>query len=169
MKLRRPSMPPRLPADVVDRLAIPGTEKVVAWGSSIDGTFIVATDRAMYADALIDRTPWSRISKASWEEPVLTLTLLDASGRVKRPVRVRIDDSRDLPPAVHDRVTASVVVSERVDLGDGAKALLAARKDSDAGQIRWSVVFDPGRDPSDPALRAAADAALAQLRGSLGI
>ena len=169
MKVRRPSMPARLPAEVTARLAVPAGEKVIAWGSSLDGTHVVATDRAMYGDALPGRTPWSRVSKASWEEPVLSLTFLDESGQARRPIRLHVDESRDLPPAIHDRVTASVIVSERVDLGGGSKALLAARKDSDDGQIRWSVVFDPGLDPTDPQLREAADAALAQLRGSLGI
>lgn len=169
MRLRRPAMPPRLPGEVVTRLGIPADEKVVAWGSAVDETYVVATDRALYADAVGSRTPWSRISRAAWDEPVLTLALIDEAGRAQRPLRLRLEDSRELPPAVHDRVTASVIVSERVDLGGGATALLAARKDSDDGQIRWSVVFDPGLDPTDPELRRAADAALDQLRGSLGI
>jgi hypothetical protein len=99
----------------------------------------------------------------------LTVVVLDSAGRLQRPLRLRIDASRDLPPAVHDRVTASVVISERVDLGDGATALLVARRDSDDGSIGWSVVFDAGLDPADPDLRRAADAALEQYRGSLGI
>ncbi|MBK9740539.1 MAG: hypothetical protein IPO93_13745 [Actinobacteria bacterium] len=82
---------------------------------------------------------------------------------------MRVDQARDLPAAVRDRVTASVVISDRVALGEGAKALLVARRGSDDGEIRWSVVFDAGLDPRDPTLRAAADEALAQLRDSLGI
>ena len=35
--------------------------------------------------------------------------------------------------------------------------------------LRWSVVFDAGLDPSDPALRDQADDALADLRTSLGV
>ena len=86
-----------------------------------------------------------------------------------RQVRLRLDDARDLPPAVHDRVTASVVVSERVDLGGGAMALMVARRASDDDDIRWSVVFDTGLDPEDPALRRAASEALGRLRNALGI
>jgi hypothetical protein len=162
-------MPERLPGDVPARLGVRPGEKVIAWGSTADGGFVVATDRALYGDGISDRTRWSSISKAGWDEPVLSLSILDDDGRPKRPVRLRLDDFRDLPPAVHDRVTASVVISERVELGEGAKALLTARKDSDDGQIRWSVVFDSGLDPTDPELRGAADAALEQRRASLGI
>ena len=70
---------------------------------------------------------------------------------------------------LHLSVDGTVVVSERVDLGDGEGALMVARRGSDDGVIRWSVVFDAGLDPSDPALRQAADAALTRLRDSLGI
>ena len=74
-----------------------------------------------------------------------------------------------LPEAVHAKVTESVIVSERLPLGDGAGALAVARRGSDDDAIWWSVVFDPGLDPTDPALRSRADAALADLRSSLGI
>ena len=68
-------------------------------------------------------------------------------------------------------MTASVVVSERVDLGGGAGAqLMVARRASDDDELRWSVVFDAGLDSSDdPRLRAAAAEALDRLRDALGI
>ena len=95
--------------------------------------------------------------------------MLDDAGRPRRLLRLRVDQSNDLPAAVYDRVTASVVVSERVELRADAKALLVARRGSDSDDITWTVVFDAGLDPRDPELREAADAALADLRGSLGI
>lgn len=169
-----PGFGSRLPGDVPERVGVRRGEKVVAWGCGpgadvTTATYVLATDRALYVEAESERVPWSSISKACWDEPMLDVVVLDDSGRPSRLLHLRIDDARDLPPAVHDRVTASVVVTERVDLGDGAKALLVARRGSDDGQIRWSVVFDAGLDARDPSLRAAADAALAQLRGSLGI
>lgn len=161
----------RLPQAAMTALGIGPGERVIAWGSSTqrDGTAVLtaATDRALYIQALGERLPWDQISRATWTEPELTVTASDDHGRSRPPIRVRIDDARDLPPAVHDRVTTSVVVSERVDLGEGRKALLVARRGD--GGIRWSVVFDAGLDPSDASLRAAADEALARLRDSLGI
>lgn len=166
-----PRLGGRLPGTVIGMLGIGPGERIVAWGSSTDPTqttFAAATDRALYLQAIGERLPWDTISKASWDEPVLELALVDADGR-PRQVRVRLDDPRDLPAAVHDRVTASVIVSERVDLGDGAGALMVARRGSDDDAVRWTVVFDSGLDPSDPDLRAAADEALARLRDALGI
>ena len=173
MRARLPSRPARLPGSAATALGVPSSEKVIAWGSTAldDATtsYLVATDRALYADALGGRTPWNRISKATWEEPTLVVTMLDDAGRPRRLLRLRVDQSNDLPAAVYDRVTASVVVSERVELRADAKALLVARRGSDSDDITWTVVFDAGLDPRDPELREAADAALADLRGSLGI
>jgi hypothetical protein len=169
-----PKLGGRLPGTVVAMLGIGPGEKIVAWGSASPGdatqtVVAAATDRALYLQATGDRLPWDTIVKASWDEPVLELVVSDAAGGAPRAVVVELDDARDLPAAIHDRVTASVVVSERVDLGNGAGALMVARRSSDGDSIRWTVVFDSGLDPSDPALRAAADEALARLRDALGI
>lgn len=167
-----PKLTGRLPGAVIAMLGIGPGERVVAWGSSpgADATqtmFAAATDKALYLQATGDRLPWDRISKATWNDPLLELVVVGEAG-LSRVLRLTVEDSRDLPAAVHDRVTASVLVSERVDLGDGAGALMVARR-ADDDQVRWTVVFDSGLDPSDPALREAADAALARLRESLGI
>lgn len=169
--MRLPGMGNRLPGAVVSMLGIPREERVVAWGSNSDATqtaYVAATDRALYLSARGERIPWDRISKAAWDEPVMELAVVGESGGVEL-IRVLMDDSRDVPAAVHDRVTASVVVSEWVDLAGGKGARLVARRASDGDDVRWTVVFDSGLDPSDPGLRAAADEALARLRDSLGI
>jgi hypothetical protein len=159
----------RLPAGVTTRMGIDPREKVVSWGSSaaVAGeTYVVATDRALYLNEPGERLAWDRITKATWDEPTLELVV---AGPPTRRLRLTVDQSRDLPAAVRDRVTASVVVSERLDLGGGQGATAVARRSSEDGSIRWNVVFDRGLDPSDPTLREAADIALANLRESLGI
>lgn len=169
-----PKVGGRLPGTVVAMLGIGRGEKIVAWGAASSGdvtqTLVAAaTDRALYLQSTGERLPWDTIAKASWEEPILELVVSDAASQPPRLIVVELDDARDLPAAIHDRVTGSVVVSERVDLGNGAGALMVARRASDNDGIRWTVVFDSGLDPSDPALRAAADEALARLRDALGI
>ncbi len=159
----------RLPGGVAAELGIESRERVVAWGSStLPGGpgYVVATDRALYVQQPAERLPWDAITKATWEEPVFDLVV---AGPPTRRMRLTVEESRDLPAAVHDRVTASVVISERLDLGEGRGAMAVARRASDNDAIRWSVVFDSGLDPEDPGLRAAADGALADLRDSLGI
>lgn len=170
---RLPRLGGRLPGSVLGTLGLVPGERVIAWGAESPGDpthtpVVVASDRALYLPALGERLSWDEIVKASWSEPALELTVSDDSGSA-RMLRVRLDDPHDLPAAVHDRVTASVVVSERLDLGGGAKATAVARRVPGEDRIRWTVVFDAGLDPSDEQLRTAADAELARLRDSLGV
>ncbi len=173
-----PPRTPKVPADLRERLSIPRSEKVIAWGSgpmtrpgeSLPSRgYLAATDLAFYAEGPGERVTWDRISRASWEEPVLEVVLEDEAGAVSGRLRLEVDLSWDLPAAVRDRVTASVVISEMIDLGDGVRARMAARRPNDHADIRWTVVFDAGADPTDPQLQARARAALADLRSSLGI
>ena len=55
-----------------------------------------------------------------------------------------------------------------VQSADIEKARAVARRGPDDA-IRWTVVFDSGLDPSDPALRRLADDALAHLRAVMGV
>lgn len=160
----------RLPSGVASSLGVRAGEKVVAWGSdtaSGEASYAIATSRALYV--LAQRIPWHLISRASWAEPVLEVSLLADDGRPGRTLRIQLDDARDLPPAVHDRVTDSVMISERVEFTDSGGARMVARRDSDDDSIHWSVVFDPGLDSTNPELRATAAEALDRLRVSLGI
>lgn len=173
-----PQRTPRVPTDLRERLGIPSGERVLAWGSGPmtdpggsppSRGYLAATDAAFYAEGPGVRVTWDRISRASWEDPLLEVVLEDESGSISGRLRLDVDQSHDLPAAIHDRVTASVVVSEMVDLGHGAKARMAARRANDHADIRWTVVFDAGVDPNDPDLQARARAALADLRDALGI
>lgn len=171
-RMRGPSS--RIPAGVAESLGVRRGEKVIAWGiretPGVQGAqYVVATDRALYEQVSGRRIPWHLVSKAAWDEPRLDLVLIDESGAPATPLGLTLAEANDLPPAVRDRVTDSVVVTERVDLGDGAGALMSARRGSDDGEIRWSIVFDSGLDPADPELRRRASDALVQLRDSLGI
>ena len=170
--MKWPGRQPRLPGPVLAMLQVPPDERVLAWGSTdrAGGTQTVvaaATDRALYVQETGERIPWEQIVKATWDEPVLDVTRQAADGRTLPVLRVRVETPNDLPAAVRERVTDSVIVSERRDLRGGAKALFVARRLGD--DVRWTVVFDAGLDHEDPALRAAADATLAELRSSLGI
>lgn len=154
-------------------IGIGPAERVLAWGvgdeQAPDSSFIVATDQALYDQRCGFRLPWASVVKGTWEQPDFRFTVETPDG-VQRAV-IRVAEARDLPAAVRDRVTDTVVVSEYVELGEDAGAQLVARRDpgGDAGDIRWSIVFDAGLDPTDLSLRARADRALADLRASLGI
>jgi len=154
-----------------EKLGIGRRERMLGWGMALgtDGSRypMAATDRALYGSSLAPEVPWDAFSKATWDEPILGLTATLAG--VVRTERVELLEPGLLPAAVRTQVTESVVIVERLDLGQGRGARAIARRHGPEGEVRWTISFDPGTDPSDPQLRARADLALAELRSTLGI
>ncbi|MDA2989150.1 MAG: hypothetical protein O2815_08745 [Actinomycetota bacterium] len=152
---------------------IPDSERVIAWGigdaTDQDTSLVVATDQALYEMRSGSRIAWQNVIKGSWEQPDFVIDFQGESGPPR--LRIRLEDPRDLPAAVRDRVTDTVVISEYRDLTENAGAHFVARRSPGGGLdgISWSVVFDAGLDPNDQSLRVQADGILSELRGSLGI
>ena len=163
--------PARLDRGTRRELGIPSAERVLGWGIALSSAGqrypVVASDRALYGSPLGPRVQWDEISKATWEDPVLAVTV--ARDGKSRTEQLEVIEPGLLPEAVRTQVTDSVVITERLDLGGGLGAQAVARRSSQDGEVRWIVTFDPGADPQDPGLRAQADRALAELRATLGI
>jgi hypothetical protein len=148
-----------------------GRERVLAWLPS-GGSSVVATERALLLPEGTDPAtlPWDRVLHASWDATSIRISAQDPAGG--RPVELRVpvpDDHGSLPEVVRERVKASIVVQHHVELHGEQGARLVARRTPGATELRWSVVFDPGLDPTDPVLRARADEALVVLRTALGV
>ncbi len=171
--LRRP------PAEV--RGLVPSGERLLAWARVVPGGVAVATDAALYlpidgtgarqagvAAPVGLRLAWDLITKATFSDAAVLVVEGRQQPRARdRAWRVVLEDSGALPTVVYERVTSSVVVSERLLLRGELGARVVARR---AGEgLRWTVTFDAGLDPDDPLVRADADAALAELRATLGV
>ncbi len=155
----------RAPADV---RAHAGGRRVLAWVLS-DGSPLVATEHALVLPAG-DDVPWDLVLRTSWEAETVEVVAQAAPGGRAVVRRLHLDaDPGVLPQVVKERVTASIVVQHHVALRGDQGARMVARRDPASTDLRWSVVFDPGLDPSDPELRRLADLALAELRSSLGV
>lgn len=157
----------RPPADVRARAE---GEQVLAWLPTL-GSSLVATRTELVLPEGTDpqRVPWDRVVHASWEATALRLTAQRPDGG-RAELRIPVpDDHGSLPEVVQERVKASIVVQHHVELRGEQGARLVARRTPGSTELRWSVVFDPGLDPSDPVLRARADEELARLRSSLGV
>jgi hypothetical protein len=113
-----------------------------------------------------DRLPFERIASAGWAQESLAVVMVGQGGR---RYLVGLDEPGEVPPTVRERVTASIALSERVSLGDGAGARITARRVPGDDVLTWNVVFDPGLDPSDPVLRERAAAAIDRLKASTGL
>lgn len=127
-----------------------------------DSGWLVAT-----RDVLIlpdhDSMTWDQVIRAAWDEPVLEVQIPEGI------VRLVLDEPGSIPEVVNERVKASVVIQHHVPLVADRGVRLVARRKPGGTEITWRVTFDPGLDPADPALRAAADGALAELRANVGL
>jgi hypothetical protein len=74
-----------------------------------------------------------------------------------------------VPETVRERVTSTLVVSHHVPLQGKRGVWLSARRSPADSEVRWTMLFDAGLDPTDPGLRTLAAAALEELRESTGV
>ncbi|MEI2786299.1 MAG: hypothetical protein V9E82_11470 [Candidatus Nanopelagicales bacterium] len=146
----------RKPAEVKRRVP-----KALAW-APVGGDWVIAT-----ADQLLlpfrEPLTWDEVVRAAWDEPVMELLLPDG------PYRLVIERPGNIPQVVNERVKASVVVQHHVPLRGDKGVRIVARRRPGTTDITWRVTFDAGLDHRDAALRAEADAALQDLRTTLGL
>lgn len=150
-------------------LAAANGERSLGVATATDGTLLVATDRALYVGDL--RLPWDRVARATWDSDDGALTVVASTGADEpaRRLDLRVDEATRLLEVVRTMVTSNLVVSQRIEDSRFGGAWVTARRDPDADELRWTVAFDPGLDPADPALRAWADANVLELRRSTGV
>jgi hypothetical protein len=141
-------------------------EVVLARGTSQTGEAVLATPLALYVPDRDLRVPWDRVSSATWADP--TLRVLTTGPR--ETYALDLEDAGLLPQVIRERVQASILVSELVQLRDDARARFSARREpAGDSEVRWTVTFDEGLDPGDPELRRLADRALDRLRQTYGV
>lgn len=157
----------RAPAAV--RAAARG-ERLLAYATVEGGGVVVATLTALHLPEVtgLSRLAWDQVVHASWEHPRLALSVQPVPSGPAADLQLDLVDAGSLPPVLRERVTASIVAERHVALSGRLGARFLARR-TEAGEVRWSVLFDPGLDPADPQLRATADAVLADLRAAWGV
>jgi hypothetical protein len=148
----------RIPDAVTARV---GGGRPLAWAAAGEAWVVTTHDRLL----LPDRDPllWEQVVRAAWDDPVLELQIPGET------VRVVLDDPGHVPEVVNERVKASVVVQQHVALVGEKGVRLVARRAPGGTTITWRVTYDAGLDPDDPAVRAAAEDALSELRAAIGL
>ncbi|WP_219107983.1 hypothetical protein [Austwickia sp. TVS 96-490-7B] len=185
MKLPWRRVPP-LPQEVLDQLALGPGDRVLAWGvDTATQAWVVASVYALHqvpagvgdgsspsavaaAGSLRWRRPWWHVAAGAWEPRTRTITVTWADG--SRPSMWSFEGERVvLAAVVQDRVTASVVVSVPAAAGERELGRVSLRKDLERGTLIDQVVPRRGVDVTDPEVRAAFDAIVADLREQAGI
>ena len=160
------------PADVVASLDLAPGERVLAGAVDATGGWQVGTDRALHLSVDGDRVrlPWHRVDSARWDRDGERLVVVGVAdfGHPQPTYHLEPGDARDLLQLVRERVTASVLMTRRVPVaGRRGLTVVARRLPGSDDPPEWSVRLDDGLDPTDPAVRAAAQRGLDEARAEL--
>ena len=139
MKLRRP----KLPDDIRGQLDLTRGEHILAWADDGQGRLVVASEGGLHLQRVppdYSRLGWEEIEHVSYDSGVMTIDLVPEQGSAS--LRVPIGSERELPVAVRDRVTASVVVDRFVPLVDDRGVRIIGRRAA-SGETHWRLDLDP--------------------------
>ncbi len=162
---------PVLPAKVREVLGLDPTdprERVLAWTELTAGGHAVATVAGLRIDSAftgVIRRPWVEVDRASWQRQSGTIAVWWTGGHVSTALEVG-DDTR-FADVVQDRVTASVLLSEEVQLGRGRSVRVALRRD-DLGRLVTQAAPGPGVRLEDPDTAAAVERSTRTLMEQVG-
>ena len=163
------------PPEVVAEAALSRGDKVLAHARTADrwllGTrrvlVVVGSDPDPHREVAL---AWEAVQSADWdgEESVLTVAEVGEFGRPRATHHFELEHPALLLQLIRERVSASVVLqrSHRVVGKRGFKVI--GRRAPEGGPVRWMHEYDAGIDPEDPAVAAAAEAALAEARADVG-
>ncbi len=111
--------------------------------------------------------PWHLVDTGSYdnEADVLRVTWVDRSPALA----LNVGGNRPFLQAFRERVQASVVIAESLDLGQGRSAKLVIRKELATERLLDQVILGPKVRLDDPGVRERVMAARAALREQVGL
>ncbi|KRE43347.1 hypothetical protein ASG74_00380 [Knoellia sp. Soil729] len=132
--------------------------------------YLLATKTHVYAvrdgSVVLDR-PWHMVDQGSWvdESARLTVTWVD-----RAPASVwELHEPGTFPQVLRERVQATVVLSDEVDLGAKRRARVVVRRDLATGALMSQTILGRGVRSSDPGVREQTRLALDRLREQVGL
>jgi hypothetical protein len=164
-----------VPADVAAAIAPEEHEKLLAWAvEDGSGVTVVAGRHRLYAVSpgpdgghhLTLSRPWHLVDAGLWsEDGSLRVTWVDG----ERPARFVLGDPGLLPQTLRERVQASVVLLEALDLGRRRTARVAVRKNLATGALLTQAVLGPGVSSTDPEVSRQVREGLSRVREQVGL
>ena len=141
-------------------------ETALAAAKTADGRSVGGTRDALYAPF---RIPWERVEAADWDSETSTLRVVETDAE---PVTVELEpeEPQRLLQLIRERVTASVVLQRHVPVASPLGLRVVARRaPGRRGDLVWSVRYDDGVDPDDPAVRQLVADTLAAAKSDVGV
>jgi hypothetical protein len=166
--MRLPRRTTRLPDAARATLGLARRERVLSAARLRDGQWVAATDQALVGTGW--RAPWSAASHAQWYDDVGTLEVawLDDAGE-RQDRSLVLDEPGLLPETVHERVTATILLSRHLPVRGRQGVSVVARRQPGSEDVEWQVVADAGVDAADPQVSARVDAAVRAMATELGL
>lgn len=148
----------------------PGERLLVAVHDDTSGQTVVAGSTHLYAvagdEVVLDR-PWHLVDAGSWDHDTFTLTVTWVDGVA--PVSWVLHDRTLLPETLRERVQATVVLADTVDLGPRRRARVVVRRNLATGELVGQTLLGRGVRRDDPGVLVATSAALARLKERVGL
>lgn len=163
-----------VPAGVVRALAAADGERLLAWAPADGGRTVVAGRHRVYVTTgapgaepvLALSRPWHLVDAGTWTEAgELQVLWVDDEA----PLRLALSEPGALPETLRERVQASVVLAETVDLGQRRTAKVVVRRDLATGRLLSQAVLGPGVRSSDPGVADRVRDALDRVREQVGL
>jgi hypothetical protein len=160
---------------VLRHARLPRGERLLAAAQARDGTWLLGTRVALVLvrpQGQAQRLVWEEVAHADWDrdEDLLRVTELAEFGVAPVVHELAIEEPGLLLELVRERVTASVLLTRRVPVEPRrGLTVIARRAPGGSGPVAWSYDLDPGLDPDDPLVRAAAEQGLRTARDELGL
>jgi hypothetical protein len=155
------------------RAALSG-DRPLAWAADdVDGWVVGSRDRLhlVGADGSAESWGWEEVHRADWDKETETLTVEpveEYAAPVVRHVR-HLPEPGDLVPLVRERVTATIVVQQRVPVSGKKGFRVIGRRPPTGGEVVWAFELDEGLDPDDPVVQEATRRALVEAQASVGL
>jgi hypothetical protein len=167
----RPHLELTMTTQTADGPPLARGERVLAAARDAAGTPVVATTFALYRrdDEAWQRLGWEQAGRVSWDPRLRALRLTSLVPRGAPDLTVGFARRTPIVAVARERVAATMLVSERVALGNRASAVLTARRRPGSAQLTWLVAVDGGVDADGAELDGWVLAAIRRLRAEAGI
>jgi hypothetical protein len=157
-----------LPDDARAALELARGERVLSAARRRDGEWVAATDQGLVGVGW--RAAWSAATHAQWYDDASTLAVAwldDDGGRQERSLV--LDEPGLLPETVHERVTATILLSQHLPVDGRRGVRVVARRQPGSDEVQWQVVPDAGIDPGDPQVSARVARLMRGMATELGL
>ncbi|MCA0292521.1 MAG: hypothetical protein LCH82_12975 [Actinobacteria bacterium] len=168
--LRRKDDTPSLPSEVRARLGLAPGERPLAAARDEGGTWVVVGTAHLYAVPAAGEIlvrPWHLVDHGSWDHDNFTLTVTWVDGA--RPQQWVFRDTMQVLAAFRERVQASVVLVEEVDVGVSGSGRVVIRKNLGDQSLLDQTILGRRVRLGDPGVREAFADARARLREQVGL